>query len=191
MERKLPAPDKSSVLERFDHIPRSQNSQVPSKDQPSVRTYGSDSDLVEIVGRFETNLLVIPSFSNSSPDLRLSSETPTKHKGLFQFVRRTGSSLRNVLVKTKQLALNKTKRRTLPCGHGNCKCCQLISDKDRIIINGVTGKPTGGNCKQVETAKLGMSYTASPAKCVEKPMLEEQFNLYVHLDNTVGNTTTC
>ena len=144
MERKLPAPDKSSnALTTSPELPS------PIK-RPTIRvisTFGSDSDLVEIVGRFEPSLLSSPSFSNSSPDLRSSSETPTKHKGLLQFVKRTGSSLRNKLVKTKQLALNKTNRRTSPCGHGNCKCCQLISDKDRIIINGVTAKPTGGNCK--------------------------------------------
>jgi len=109
--------------------------------------YGSDSDLVDTVRRFEPNLLSSPSFANSSPDLRKSSGTPTKHKGLLQFVKRTGSSLRNKLVKTKQMALQISTRQTKGCGHGNCQCCDIISDKTSIDVNGETAKAAGGGCK--------------------------------------------
>ena len=139
MERKLPAPDKSSNALTTTPELRSPIKRLTIR---VISTFGSDSDFVEIssLAFYRAQVSPIP-----AQTYRSSSKTPTKHKGLLQFVKRTGSSLRNKLVKTKQLALNKTNRRTLPCGHGNCKCCQLISDKDRIIINGVTAKPTGGN----------------------------------------------
>ena len=110
MERKLPAPDKSSnALTTSPELPS------PIK-RPTIRvisTFGSDSDLVEIVGRFEPSLLSSPSFSNSSPDQTQRPPPICKKDWLSR------SSLRNKLVKTKQLALNKTNRRTSPCGHGS------------------------------------------------------------------------
>jgi hypothetical protein len=132
MERKLPKPHNSS------------NSSIvaPTSPQPKkirvISTFGSDSDLLHIVQRFEPDLTSSPSFASSS-DL---SPTPK----MFQLVKRTGASLRNKLVKTKQMALNKTKQRTRCCKRKNCKCCPMISDKDSVEVNGIVAKPSGGTC---------------------------------------------
>ena len=122
MERKLPKPHNSS------------NSSIVVPKTPSpqhirvVSTYGSDSDLLNIVTRFEPELTSSPSLSfySSNPDLSNctgATKTPTS-KRLFQFVKKTVSSLRNKLVKNKHLALNKNKHKTLTCNRKNCQCCR-------------------------------------------------------------------
>lgn len=65
---------------------------------------------------------------------------------MFQLVKRTGASLRNKLVKTKQMALNKHKCKTRGCNHRNCQCCRIIADEDIIDVNGVIARPAGGCC---------------------------------------------
>ena len=113
-----------------------------------VSTYGSDSDLVNIVTKFEPELASSPSLSfySSNPDLSTSATKTPTNKRLFQFVKKTGSSLRNKLVKNKHMALNKTKHRTLPCNRKNCQCCKQISDKDSYKINGKIVKSSAGSC---------------------------------------------
>ena len=61
-------------------------------------------------------------------------------------MKRTGSSLKNKLVKVKNLALNKTHSRTRRCNRKNCLCCALISDKESFTINGIEIKPLSGDC---------------------------------------------
>ena len=107
-----------------------------------ISTFGSDSELINVVKKFEPQLASTPSFSGSTPDL---SPAPTNRK-LFQYVKRTGSSLRNKLVKVKNIALNKTHSRTQPCNRKNCLCCKIISDKEEFTINGHKIKPMSGDC---------------------------------------------
>ena len=124
----------------------SSNSSILAPTSPEkiriISTYGSDSDLIDIVKKFEPSLASSPSFSGSTPDL---TTAPTQRK-LFQYVKRTGSSLRNKLVKVKNLALNKTHGRTQRCNRRNCLCCSLISDKESFTINGNEIKPLCGDC---------------------------------------------
>ena len=64
---------------------------------------------------------------------------------MFQLVKRTGASLRNKLVKNKSLALH-NHGNTIPCNHRNCQCCQIIASEDKINVNGITARPSGGSC---------------------------------------------
>ena len=109
-----------------------------------ISTYGSDSDLVDVVRTFCPELQSSPSFA-STPDLA-STPTSRKEKGLFQLVKRTGASLRSKLVKSKQMALNKNKGRTNRCNQRNCQCCRIIADKDKIDVNNIVARPSGGCC---------------------------------------------
>ena len=134
MERKLPRPKNSS------------NTSIVPPNTPSpqkirlISTYGSDAELISVVNKFQSNLQAISSFA-SSPDL---SATSPKGK-MFQLVKRTGASLRNKLVKNKSLALH-NHGNTIPCNHRNCQCCQIIASEDKINVNGITARPSGGSC---------------------------------------------
>ena len=70
----------------------------------------------------------------------------SKNNRLFQLVKRTGSSLKSKLVKTKQMALNKTRGRTVCCNKKNCQGCRIIADGDSVNINGILARPAGGSC---------------------------------------------
>ena len=138
MERKLPKPKNSS----------NSSIVVPTTPSPEkirvISTYGSDSDLLEVVKAFESTLIGSPSFT-STPE-QLPSSSTSKRKGMFQLVKRTGASLRNKLVKNKQRALSVGENKTTPCRHKNCQCCRLISDSNKVNINGETARPANGNC---------------------------------------------
>ena len=136
MDRKLPKAKNSS------------NSSIVVPKTPSPRairvisTFGSDSDLLNVVRKFQPELTSSPSFA-SNPDLT----TTPKNNRLFQLVKRTGSSLKSKLVKTKQMALNKTTgKRTACCNKKNCQGCRIIADGDSFNINGVLARPAGGSC---------------------------------------------
>ena len=121
MERKLPKPKNSS----------NSSIVVPTTPSPEkirvISTYGSDSDLLEVVKAFESTVIGSPSFT-STPE-QLPSSSTSKRKGMFQLVKRTGASLRNKLVKNKQRALSVGENKTTPCRHKNCQCCRLILTK--------------------------------------------------------------
>ncbi len=93
---------------------------------------------------FQDELIASPSFA-STPDLSSSSNV-SKKKSMFQLVKRTGASLRNSLVKHKSMALNKGKSKTVPCKQKNCQCCRLISNENKVNINGIVAKSSHGNC---------------------------------------------
>ena len=138
MERKLPKPRNSSNCSIV----------VPTTPSPKsirvISTFGSDSDLIDVVRNIESELAASTSFA-SSPDLLSSSSTP-KEKGLFQLVKRTGASLRNKLVKSKQMALNTGKCKTGTCNHKNCQCCRIIADEETVAVNGIIARASGGTC---------------------------------------------
>ena len=119
---------------------------APSTPSPNkirvISTYGSDSDLLSVVNAFHGQLVASPTFS-STPDVSQPSNAPKK---LFQLVKKTGVSLRNSLVKNKHRALNKGKCKTKPCDHKNCKCCRIISNQDKVEVNGKVARPSSGDC---------------------------------------------
>ena len=167
------------------------NSQENNNTAPSIRvvsTFGSDSDIVGSVKKFESALMRTRSFSESdvgehhltlprastptrdqlstsnlstrtsrslSPSIslsRISSPSSQRSKNniksrLFQFVKKTGSNIKNRLVNVKSLALGLGQKRTAPCKSKNCKCCKMVSPEEVFTINKRTVKAVGGCCK--------------------------------------------
>ena len=61
-------------------------------------------------------------------------------------MKRTGSSLRNNLVRAKDIAMGSSHGKTSPCLHRNCKCCEMVGDLDEYNVNGNKVKPANGDC---------------------------------------------
>ena len=167
---------------------------------PSIRvvsTFGSDSDIVNSVRKFESSLKRTRSFLESDADIpdtipshyprsstptrnnlstsNLSTRTsrslspsisisristpgahsspsqPTRKKPvaskIFQFVKKTGSSIKSRVVNVKSIALGTRFGRTKPCKSKNCKCCKMISEKEAFNYNDNIVRPAGGSCK--------------------------------------------
>ena len=67
---------------------------------------------------------------------------------LFQFVKKTGPNLSNMLSVLKSLALGKKSGKTVPCNlHANCKCCPMIAKNQIRELNGHPIHPAPGTCK--------------------------------------------
>ena len=64
---------------------------------------------------------------------------------MFNYVKRTGSSLKNKLVTTKELAIGGYGN-TEPCNKPKCKLCEMICDRSELSVNGVRISPSRGNC---------------------------------------------
>ena len=100
-----------------------------------VSSFGTDEKLVNTLKSQEDELIHTNSFKNSS-------------KPLFQFVKKTGPNLSNMLSVLKSLALGKKSGKTVPCNmHSNCKCCTLIGDDPVTEINGHPVRTAPGTCK--------------------------------------------
>ena len=100
-----------------------------------VSSFGTDEKLVNTLKSQEDELLHTNSFRNSA-------------KPLFQFVKKTGPNLSNMLSVLKSLALGKKSGKTVPCNmHSNCKCCTLIGDDPVTEINGQPIRSAPGTCK--------------------------------------------
>lgn len=112
-----------------------------------VSTFGSDSDLVATVQKYEDHLKRTRSFSESSPSDQSSIQSENQQgKKLFQFVKKTGSNLRSRLVKVKNLALGNKYGQTKPCGQRNCATCRSINQSTQLMVNGKKVKPAPGSC---------------------------------------------
>ena len=69
-------------------------------------------------------------------------------KPLFQFIKKTGANIGSKLSVLKSLALGNKNGNTVPCyGHGNCQCCQMISEANIDEVNGLPVTTAPGNCK--------------------------------------------
>lgn len=127
---------------------------------PAIRvisTYGSDGDLVSVVRRAEATLQRTRSFSQSSgKGSTVPSQSSQSSKTLFQFVKKTGSSLRQKLVNVKGLATRSDIAHTHPCGHRNCQTCSLIPTDHRFTINGIKLESAPGDCSTYNIVYLFM-----------------------------------
>ena len=74
------------------------------------------------------------------------SSTPTRQQRLFQYVKRTGPSIRNRVVKVKNLAVGPRFGKTKACGVKNCKCCQTCSDRKSNKYNGCKVRTAAATC---------------------------------------------
>jgi hypothetical protein len=150
-------------------------SEVPMEDAGTpktirmISTFGSDSDLVQSAKQFESVLSRTRSFSLSDafrsptaspPVSRAASPVPTplnsnskttgkrltNKRRLFQFVKRTGASIRSRVNRVKNLALGKRFGKTRTCHSRNCGICDMISDQDQYRYNKTTVKTAEGSC---------------------------------------------
>ena len=65
----------------------------------------------------------------------------------FRYVKKTGPSLRNMLIKSKVSALGQPYGKTQPCGVGQCKACGMLSNKDCVFDSrGKKHKTAKGKC---------------------------------------------
>jgi len=135
---------KVSALER--DLYRQSKKEEPEKPVRVVSTYGSDSDIVSSAKKFEAQLSRTRSFSFSGSSEASPPPPSNNTKKVFQFVKKTGASLKNKLVKVKNLATGKKYGPTVPCRGKNCKCCEQITDQETLTINGMLVKTAPGSC---------------------------------------------
>ena len=131
-----------------------------------VSTFGSDENMVNVVKKFEQHLQRTRSFSESdcpSTSQGQLSPTTSNPKKIFQFVKKTGMSLRSRLVTTKALALGSKHGRTVPCNQPRCKCCVQIMDTDSTKVNNKLVKSAPGNCKTYNIIYLVVCQICSKA----------------------------
>ena len=67
----------------------------------------------------------------------------------MKVVARRGPNLADMLFKRKRLALEtycSDENRTRPCPNSQCLCCQIVSEREKVNINGRVVKSAGGTC---------------------------------------------
>ena len=102
-----------------------------------VSVFGADSEIVNSVKRFEPNLKETESFRDEVKEVtEAETQDKTPAKSIFQFIKKTGSSLRYRLVRNKSLALGLRFGRTRTSHHKNCECCPTIHSDDTITVQG-------------------------------------------------------
>ena len=75
-----------------------------------ISTFGRDEKLTKIFQKAEKN-------SNNVK---------------FSYVKKTGPSLKNILIKPKSIVLGNTRGKTLPCKRRKCAACKMMSTKQKI-----------------------------------------------------------
>ena len=124
------------VLRMERDIKTKQNKQRENKTPIQITsTYGCDSEIVSVAKKFEPYLLRTTSFKNNDGNNKL-----------FHFVKKTGPSLSNKLVKLKELAVGPNCGQTVKCKSKNCKCCKMICEDQHVKINNKKAICAQGNC---------------------------------------------
>ena len=98
---KMMVDNTTSKVKSFDII-------LKRKEQTSVST---SPDTIRVVSKFNSDKQLVDvtltqSFSSLNTDQKPPSASPNSKKSVFNYVKRTGSSLRNKLVRTKELAIS-------------------------------------------------------------------------------------
>ena len=121
-------------MQRILNQSSSTSEDTNSKPVLIVSCFGTDEKLVKTLKSQEDDLLKTNSFKNSS-------------KPLFQFVKKTGPNIGNMLSVVKSIALGKKIGNTVPCKlHASCKCCKLIGEAT-TEVNGRPIRSAPGSCK--------------------------------------------
>ena len=171
-----------------------------------VSTFGSDNDLVKSVKKLEPVLSRTRSFSLSDafisptpspPVSRIHSPVPGPsnipnnaplNRKIFQFVKKTGASIRSRVVKVKTLAIGDRFGKTRPCGDRNCMCCSMISEKTSVKYNKNTVKISGGTCSSyniiylVNCTLCNRPYIGRTTRTLKTRIGEHRRNFYKILD---------
>ena len=115
--------------------------------QPSNTTKDTNSKPILVVSCFGTDDKLVKTLKSQEDDLLQTNSFKDSSKPLFQFVKKTGPNIGNMLSVVKSIALGKKLGKTTPCQlHASCKCCKLIGE----AINEVNGRPirsAPGTCK--------------------------------------------
>ena len=134
-------------LDRKQNVDNLDDSPLPIR---VVSTHGSDMELVATVKKYETHLQTSRSFSecnSSSCDVASPAVKKQEPKKMFQFVKKTSSSLRSRVVKLRSIALGKRHGKMRKCEGKNCGCCSLLTHEDHFVVNGKKIKSCPGHCK--------------------------------------------
>ena len=107
-------------------LKRREQTQVEDDDSVMViSTFGADRKITEITKNIEKH----------SEEIK------------FRYVKKTGPSLRNMLVKSKVSAFGNPHGETIPCGAGQCKASDMLSKKDFVTDSrGKKFKTAKGKC---------------------------------------------
>ena len=139
----------TSKVKSFDRILIKRKEQTNVSTSPDtirvVSTFNSDKQLVDVTKSHSSSLSLSQNFSSLNTDQKPSSTSPNSKKSVFNYVKRTGSSLRHKLVRTKELAIGGYGN-TEPCNKPKCKLCEMICDRLELSVNGVRISPSRGNC---------------------------------------------
>ena len=130
-------------LERRQPLEEPQDEILPIR---VISTFGSDTDIVSTVKKYEDDLKRTRSFGSLTTSTESNPSEPNQNKQLFQFVKKTGSNLKSRLVKVKNLALGNKHGQTKPCKQKNCATCMSVNNSTSLTINGKKVKPAPGSC---------------------------------------------
>ena len=97
--------DQAKSTERNLERKKEQENVDEDKSIMVISTFGADRKLTEITRKIEKH----------SEEIE------------FKYVKKTGPSLRNTLIKSKVSALGQPYGSSLPCGVGQCKACNMLS----------------------------------------------------------------
>ena len=165
-----------------------------------ISSFGSDEDLLSVVQKYEPHLRRTRSFSegDSSPSSCEGGKQPiSRNKGnLFQFVKKTGASLRARLVNTKELALGPKFGKTTPCNGKKCKCCPLIIEDEVFTVNGKRVRAAPGSCKTyniiylVQCSICGKPYVGRTVNSLHVRMDGHRAKFYEIIDGRAVDITS-
>ncbi len=111
------------------------------------------------------------------------SSAPVRNK-LFQFVKKTGASIKNRLVNVKNLALRKQFGKTDQCGSKNCKCCKMVSERTTFKYKDTVVKAVKGTCSShnliylFECKICGKHYIGRSVRALRTRVGEHRRNFY-------------
>ena len=162
-----------SLARSLERKPEIETTNSDPKQVRLVSSFGSDADIVKSVSMFERTLSRTRSFSSEDVYLRntptsILSPTVTQTKPdrkIVEYVKKTGPSLRNRLIKTRHLAVGRRFGQTSPCNSKNRKCCEMLMDCHQFSINGQLVNVALGSCASYNIIYLIMCTFPNCKKC--------------------------
>ena len=115
--------------------------------------------------------------------------TPGNKRRLFQFVKKTGASIRSRVVRVKDLALGHIYGKTRACRSRNCMCCIMIFDRQSFRYNDMNVKAGGGSCASYNIVYLVVCsicwkhYVGRSTCCLRTRIGEHRRYYYQIVDN--------
>ena len=95
----------------------------------------------------DDSILVISTYGADKPLLDIIEKIPHKDQLKLKYIKKTGSSLKSRLCKSKSIGTGYHRAATTPCKRSRCKSCKLISpNKDHVTSNGVKYSSCSGTC---------------------------------------------